>query len=217
MPQAKDHFGRATSFVGVWKQRFLRPEGPPVRRPGLTAGIRFRMKIECRRRCTIEFPGAAPSALHLSAIPIPALRPGLFIAGPSGLNDNKITLAGTKSRFPVLICAPRNLDNIRLRSMRQNLCRSVKDSKTHGRSKSTTSPHGADEFSRGSKLHIGVVALLVAQRCGRPISIVVPRIKHDVVFKSAQLPIQAPPHLFGIASRKIHTTAGAHKQSVPGD
>jgi hypothetical protein len=104
MPQAKDHFGRATSFFGgVLKQWFLRPEGPAVRRPGRKAGIRFRMKIEHRRRGTIEFSGAAPSVLHLSAIPIPALRPGLFIAGPSGLSGNKITLAGTKSRFPVLI------------------------------------------------------------------------------------------------------------------
>ena len=102
----------------------LRPEGPTVRRPGRKAGIPFRMKIERRGRGTIEFSGAAPSALRLSAIFIPALRPGLFIAGPSGLNGHKITLAGTKSRFPVLMRASRNSDNIRLPGMRQNLCRS---------------------------------------------------------------------------------------------
>jgi hypothetical protein len=35
------------------------------------------------------------------------------MAGPSGLNDDKTTLAGTNNRFPVLMCDSRNSDNMR--------------------------------------------------------------------------------------------------------
>ena len=83
MPQADDHFGHATSFGGVLKQRYFRAGEPAVCRPGRKTGIRFQMKIERRRRGTNEFPGAAPLALYFSALPIPSLRPGLFVTGTS--------------------------------------------------------------------------------------------------------------------------------------
>jgi hypothetical protein len=82
---------------GCLKTRWKRPEGLPVHRPDRQVGIGIQNRNE-RRRCGtrprvnrwkrlyLQFlQRAAPSALMVNNRLIPALRPGLFIGGPSGL------------------------------------------------------------------------------------------------------------------------------------
>ena len=63
----------------------MRREGPPVNRRSRQAGIR--LLVTKARHFMLRFRlSAALSALIQSKLLAPALRPGLFTDGPSGLN-----------------------------------------------------------------------------------------------------------------------------------
>jgi len=63
----------------------MRPEGPSYNRPGRKAGI-CNDRIRAPKERHIQ--SAAPSELNDAISITPALRPGLFTAGPLGLNYN---------------------------------------------------------------------------------------------------------------------------------
>ncbi len=92
----------------------MRPEGPPVNRPGRQAGIRSLVTMEApkARHFMMRFRlSAALSALIQSKSPTPALRPGLFTDGPSGLNRTKIYTLENRSdasSTPSVKCVPQS-------------------------------------------------------------------------------------------------------------
>jgi hypothetical protein len=68
-------------------QFLLRPEGPPVNRPGRKAGNVENYKMSAEGAALHVQFCAAPSALEPLNHLFPALRPGLLTGGPSGLNS----------------------------------------------------------------------------------------------------------------------------------
>ncbi len=87
----------------------MRPEGPPVNRPGRQAGIMLLVTMEApkARHFMMRFRlSAALSALIQSKSLTPALRPGLFTAGPSGLSRTNIrTLENRRDATHSFKCA----------------------------------------------------------------------------------------------------------------
>jgi hypothetical protein len=73
---------------------------------------------------------AVPTGLPVEALASPGTEvpgyslcvpDGTHFSGPSGSHDNKTTMEGTKSHFPILMYASRDSDNDQVPSMRQSL------------------------------------------------------------------------------------------------